>query len=577
MTKWNPRIKTRMIVLFYLVFLCYGLLGLRLVRVQALERNKLQTIATNQHIGEVRVAALRGSILDARDQLLATSIALPSVAANPQQVQDKDGTAYLLSEILHASPNDIYSLLTLPGTFTWVGRKVPIEAASKIESLNIPGVFILHESSGRRFYPKGRLASHIIGYTGIDDNGLEGLEARYDNILKGTDGMLEAEMDRDGRVIPDGWEHLRPAKPGHNLELTIDETVQYICERELRKQVAKFHASSGSVLVLDVKSGDILGMASVPDYDLSKASEAPPEARRARCITDSYEPGSTFKVFIASAALDSGIPPDRQFPCGSTITVGGWTLHNAEGDVPPGSADIKTDVTFSYNTGTAQVGLYMGKKKVYEYLKRFGLFARTGIDLPGETDGIVQPYKDWAPITLATTCFGQGIAVTPLQIGDAMEAIANNGVEMRPRIVKAIVDSEGHVVKAFPPVVRARPVRPETALLMRDILRNVVANGTGKLADIQGYPCCGKTGTANIAENGVYGDGYIASFLGFLPYQDPRIVILVKIDRPKGQKWGGTVAAPVFHNVGRDIMRHLGIPPLPPPEPKPTPSKAGKH
>lgn len=577
-TKWNPRIKTRLIVLFYMMLSCYVLLAMRLVRVQALDSAhpvgdnvSLKTQAINEHIGSTAVPALRGSILDCQGQLLATSLALPSVAANPSQIQDPGGTAYALADLLKMPPNEAYRLLSSPGTFVWLKRKIPIEVAQKVDDLKLPGVFLLHEATGRRFYPKGRLASHIVGYCGIDDDGLEGIEAMFDSTLRGKDGLLEAEMDRDGTVIPGGWSHLVPARPGNSLVLTIDESLQYVTERELTRAVLKNKAEAGSALVMDVKTGDILAMANYPTYDNRHYSTAPPASRRNRCITDTYEPGSTFKVFLASGALDARkINLTEQFPSGSTIQVQGWTLHNAEAGegAAGGMANIKQIIQESYNTGAASVALHIGKAAFRHYLMRFGFGKPTGVALLGEEGGDIPPLKDWQPINTATIAFGQGATVTPLQLVRAMGAIANKGVMMQPRIVKEILGADGHTVKSFPPRVVGHPITTETALIMRDLLRNVVTHGTGTNAEVPGYPVCGKTGTASVARNGVY-NGYIGSFLGFLPEQDPKIVMIVKIEEPHaGVFYGGAVAAPAFHRIGRYAMRHFGLTPVPVEKPK---------
>ncbi|HEY4002789.1 MAG TPA: penicillin-binding protein 2 [Candidatus Xenobia bacterium] len=576
-TKWNPNIKTRLIVLFYLMLACYAGLAVRLVRVQALDQVRplekgvsLKERGKDEHIGSMSVPALRGSIMDCDGQLLATSIGLPSVAANPAQVADPSSTAYALADVLSMPPDRAYRLLSTPGTFVWMKRKVSLAVADKVEKMKLPGVFLLHESTGRRFYPKGALGSHLIGYTGMDDNGLEGLEAVFDNQLKGKDGTLEAEMDRDGTMIPGGWSKITPARPGNSLVLTIDETLQYLCEREIEKAVKKHSAESGSIVVMDIKTGDILAMANYPTYDHRHYSKAPPADKRNRAVTDEYEPGSTFKVFLAAGALDSGKVNETQvFSAGGTINVQGWTLHNAEAGegAEGGMAALPEIIQESYNTGAASIALYIGKKTFHHYLRRFGFGDPTGICLPGESPGDIPPLKLWEQINTATIAYGQGATATPLQLVRAMGAIANHGKMMKPRLVKEMLGPDGHAVKIFPPQAVGHPIREETAERMVKILRQVVTKGTGTNAEVRGYPVCGKTGTASVEHNGSYsGRHYIGSFLGFLPMQNPKIALIVKIQEPQDAIYGGAVAAPVFHIIGRDAMRHFGIAPVPMPE-----------
>lgn len=572
--------KPRIVVVFYLMVTFVFYLGYNLVEVQARRAPWLTERAMAEHIGTTPEPALRGAILDRNGQTLAASLTLPSIACTPHELRargfDLDMTSVELSKIVGVPQKEVRELLNAPG-FVWLARKVPESVATEIGKLNkdpdlnkqkFPGIFVLREPTGKRFYPKGRLAVHILGYTGIDDNGLDGIEAVFDPALKGKPGTLEAEMDRDGRVIPDGWSKRTPARQGNNVVLTIDESIQYLAESELQKAWDKFKPESAQCIVMDVKTGDILALANKPDYATRDASKVDVSLRRDRAISDTYEPGSTMKVLTAAAALDSGkITPKDTFLAGPTITVDGWTIHNADdGETGFGAmADITDIITHSLNVGTTSVALKMGKKTMFNYMMKFGIGHQTGICLPGEAEGLVQPYKDWANITLATNSYGQGVTVTPLQMVNVMQTIANDGVQMKPRLVKEIQTPDGRVVKRYPPVVRRRVISHKTAQEMREILRNVVLRGTGKLADIPGYPVAGKTGTANIVEHGVYVNGkYVASFLGFTPYNDPRIVCMVKVTDPKGPlHWGGSVAGPVFKTVCGESLWKLGVQPQP--------------
>lgn len=585
--QWNPRMKPRVVVVFYLMVLFVGYLAHNLVQVQARQRvgGKAPTgfrdfidMAGKYHVGSVPLPALRGPILDRNYQILAASLSLPSIAANPRKIspEERDEVALFLARAMNGDVRTIRELLNTRGTFVWLGQKMPEKVAERIEKFSAErdktarkeqqgAIFVLRESTGKRFYPKGRLAVHLLGYTGIDDNGLDGIEAVYEGALKGIPGQIEAEMDREGRIIPGGWSRLQPARPGRSVVLTIDESIQYIAERELAAQVKKFKATSGTCVVMDVKTGDILALVNKPDYATADAYKVPTALRRNRAISDTYEPGSTMKVFTAAAALDSGrITMNDQFFCGTSITVDGWELHNADDGESSanGSENVMGVVTHSFNVGTVAIALRMGKKPFQQYLDRFGFGQVTGLPLPGEAEGLIQPYKDWPNITLATTAFGQGITVTPIQLVSAMQAVANKGVMMKPRLVREVLDADGKVVKSFPSTVKRRAISERTALQMRRILRNVVTNGTGKKAENAVYPSAGKTGTANIVDNGGYGGRYNASFLGFAPYHDPRIVILVKVEDPHPIHWGGSVAAPVFKAVAREALWRLGVRPL---------------
>lgn len=566
-----------MAVVFYLMVLLVLYLGHNLIQVQAYQKLRnhppphfkdFVEMAMAYHVGSKPLPALRGAILDSNHQILAQSLTLPSIAADPSKIppSERPQTALFLARATHGDEHAIRALLNTRGTFVWIGRKKPERVAERVEKLQLHGIFILREPSGQRFYPKGRLAVHILGYTGIDDNGLDGIEAMFDPVLKGEPGQLEAEMDREGRVIPNGWSHLLPARPGRNIVLTINEPIQYVAERQLSLAVKKWHATSGSCIVLDVKTGDVLALVNKPDYATRDSARVETGLRRNHAISDTYEPGSTFKIITGCAALDSGhVTMADSFFCGSSIQVDGWTIHNADdGETSTsGTENLMGIITHSYNVGTTSVALRIGKKALQEAIVRFGLGQVTGISLPGEAEGLVQPFRQWANITLATNSYGQGITVTPIQLACVMQAVANNGIMMKPRLVKEIRDADGRLVKDMPPTVKRRVISENTARQMREILRNVVAHGTGKNAENAVYPSAGKTGTANIVEGGAYGGRYNGSFLGFAPYDEPRIVVLVKIEDPKPYHWGGTVAAPVFRAVARDTLWRLGVRPLP--------------
>ncbi|MCD4784732.1 MAG: stage V sporulation protein D [Candidatus Eremiobacteraeota bacterium] len=589
MRRYRKRIKIRVLLLCCILSLFFLFLIGNLVKLQAYERDKYIKLADSQHTGMIEISALRGSIYDRHGSVMAFSVARPSVAVNPRMLKNPDRTAFLLSLALGTKKNDIIKGLKASSTFVWVARKIDEKTAMQIESLELPGVFILNETSGKRFHPKRREASHILGYTGIDDQGLEGVEASYDDLLKGRPGLLTARMDQRGRILPGedflvlpntkkNMEDLRngkidsngktifiPPVPGKDIYLTIDETVQYIVEKELENTVKEFNAAGGTIIVYDPRTGDIISLASYPDYLPSQGTRTHKKLIRNRAVVDAYEPGSTFKVILAAAALDSGVVTTKDlFYCGQSIEVGGYSLRNADDGIisPAGRETVEGVITYSFNVGAADMGLRIGNKVLHKYVDTLGFGKLSGIDIPGEAEGILIPLKYWKPINLATISYGQGIAVTPIQMVQAYGAIANDGVLMKPRLVRKIVDRKGNLVEVKKPKVIGKPLRAKTTHELLKILHNVCENGTGKAAKIEGYKVGGKTGTANVVENGVYSSNkFIASFVGVAPIDDPKIVMIIKIDEPKGVIWGGCVAAPAFKDIGSQILWRLGAQP----------------
>lgn len=559
----------RVITLFWLFAGIALVLGARLFEVQWVQHQKYLDRADAQHLGEAELPAIRGEIRDRNNVVLATSIARWSVAVNPDVVNKmnaREATVKALSEILGLKPKTVEELVSRPGTFAWVSRKVKDEYARKIREAAIEGVFLVKEPTpGKRYYPKGNLASHLMGTTGVDDQGLDGLEGAYEDALAGTPGLLRAFMDRDGwATLESPTALIRPAQVGNNVVLTIDETIQYVAERELAKQVKEYHAAGGIVIVMDAKTADVLALALNPTFPAQDFGKVKPEIRRNRSITDPYEPGSTFKVFLAAAALNSGVKMSDHFRSGGVLSFGGWTIHNAnDGLDAAGSETLKDIIAYSFNVGTSSVAMAIGKNAYYKHLLDFGFGSLTGIDLVGESEGILAPASTWTDINTATISFGQGVAVTPMQLISGMQSVVNGGIRMKPRVVQAITNADGKVVERFSPEEIGRPVSPDTSRKMLEILENVCEKGTGKRARIPGYRVGGKTGTAQLVENGVYAEGqYVASFLGVAPIDDPRIVVLVKIEKPHPY-WGGLVAGPVFKAVAEKALWKLGVKPDP--------------
>lgn len=567
---WSGKTRNRLIFLYWLFTFFYVCLIGRLAHLQWLRNEKLQKLARYQQEGDIEVPALRGDIRDRNGVVLANSISLSSLAANPEQVKDVNAAARRLSALLEQPESRIRKALTGKGTFQWLARKVPDKVAQALKAEPVPGVFLLREPTpGRRYYPKGRLAAHLLGATGVDEQGLDGLEATYDGYLGGSPGVLRTYMDRDGWMIPVEAQRLvKKAVPGRHLVLTIDETIQYVAERELAAACKLRNAKGGVCIVMDVKTGGILAMAIMPDFPAEDFGQVSASLRKNRAVTDFYEPGSTFKVFTAAAAINSGMRPTDVFPSSGVLNISGWTINNANDGLGAAAVEPISDIiAFSFNVGTANMAMALGKKKLAKTLEDFGFGYRTGVDLTGESEGMLAPVKDWEDINLATISFGQGVAVTPMQLVSAMQAIANGGVRLKPHVVKEVLNPDNTSYKKMEIKELGRPISPESSKDMLGILRGVCEKGTGKKANIPGYRVGGKTGTAQVSLNGMYAaDKYIGSFLGVCPVEDPRIVCLVKIEEPTPIYWGGTVASPVFARVAQEAMWKLGVSPSHPEE-----------
>jgi cell division protein FtsI/penicillin-binding protein 2 len=554
-------------ILFYTFFAIAALVGARFFIVQIHDGPMLAHRAYEQHLTTFEYPAHRGSIFDRNGDTLVRSLASQSIFVTPRSVIDPARTARALSPILtDMSYARLDAALQSKHAYVQLDHKVGRDEADAIGRLGLPGISIVAETTGVRFVPSGRLASTVLGFTGFDEDGLDGIEYEFNTLLKGKSGEMVLEGDQFGRAIPFSQPRVVvAAKPGHSLALTIDSFLQYSAEKVLHDTVATFHAKSGSVVIMDPQTGEVLALANAPDFDMRDYGSFPVDSLRDRAVTDAYEPGSTFKLITAAAALESGkVTVEDRFPARDTLQIGGSTIHNAEDGFLAGSSDTETleeIVVKSHNVGAAEVGLRIGRKTLYETMKRFGFGSSTEIELPGENVGIVPAPADWSATSLPTIAFGHGISTTPLALARAYCAIANGGLLMRPRILSAIVDGDGHVVYRYGPEVERRAISKATAAILRRFLRAVVVRGTGNpAAQVAGYTTAGKTGTAQVAENGYYASGkYVASFVGFIPAEAPRFVILVKIAEPQGAIYGGVVAAPAFATLAKIAMMHAGV------------------
>jgi len=523
----------------------------------------LQARAEQQQQRVVKLSAQRGTIYDRNGEELALSLELKSLYADPGQIENPTALAAALAPLVEMSEKDLQRKLSEKKNFVWVARLLPPEQAKKIAALKRAGLNFVREH--KRYYPRGQIGAQVVGFTGLDPRGLEGLELFYDADLQGAPGLLISARDARGRGMATAEQSVRGGEAGASLYLTIDRTLQYIAEKYLAQQVKSSQAVGGTVVMLDPKSGRVLAMASVPNYNPNAIERYQPTDWRNRAVTDAFEPGSTFKAFVVAAALEEGLVNEKtRIDCErGRFDVGGKVIRDH--GKKHGLLSVSDIVKFSSNIGAAKLGKRLEREKLYQYIRAFGFGAQTNIDLPGESAGILRPADRWFEIDLANISFGQGIGVTSLQLATAMAAIANNGQLMKPYVVEKIVDGQGSVFSQAHPQVVRQVISEKTARRVRRMLTQVTeAGGTGTGAAIQGYRVAGKTGTAQKADlvTGGYSiDKRTASFIGMVPAEDPAIVVLVTIDEPQDVTYGGLVAAPAFSKIAEESLRYLDVAP----------------
>jgi stage V sporulation protein D (sporulation-specific penicillin-binding protein) len=560
-------------VIFYACLLTAAYLVWRLYDVQVLHGALYAREALAQRSDTVEVFARRGSVLDRNGNVLVRSLPSQSVYAVPRDLTDPDAAAAKLAKIFgKLDPATVAGMHDKKSWFVWIARKVPHDQTDRVLALNINGVALKEEETGLRVDPAGRLAATVLGFVGTDENGLDGIEYSQDALLRGRSGSVMLETDEFGRPIPFARERVvKPAEPGSTVELTIDSYLQFVAERELAKQVTTYHALDGTAIVMDPWSGEVLALANEPTFDPNRFWKFTDAQRRDRAIMDAYEPGSTYKLLTAAAALESRkVSLATRFPAHDRLEVGGRTIHNAEDGFMAGTGGSETlaqIIEFSHNVGAAEVGMYIGAKTFYDMERKAGFGDPTGVGLPGENPGIVPAPKDWSAPSLATMSFGQGVSVTPIAMARYYSAIANGGLLMQPQIVRAVYDQQGKKIRSIAPHVVRRVFSQRTAAELRGFLRLVVLHGTGDpTAQIPGYSTAGKTGTAEMVVDGEYRSGYYAaSFIGMVPYEHPRYLVFVKVERPIGSYYGSVVAAPAFAEISRAAMLHAGVLPTAPP------------
>ncbi|HTQ80500.1 MAG TPA: penicillin-binding transpeptidase domain-containing protein [Thermoanaerobaculia bacterium] len=530
----------------------------------------LQVVRYDHYLGKARrqqttVVELdppRGTIYDAHGRELAVSVQADSVWADPTDIRDPDAAAKSLAPILHQDAAALARRLSRDGDFVWVARKLDPPDADAVRRLELPGIYFLPES--KRYYPMRELAAQVLGYVGTDNQGLAGLELVYNREIAGRPGRRTLLRDaRRGAVIAPGLAAADP-EPGRDLYLTLDATIQHMVERELKQAVEKNRAKTGSMVLLDPATGAVLAMATYPSFDPNRYGEYSAAEWRNRSIMDAYEPGSTFKVITAAAALGNGVVrPEDVFDC----EMGGITLYGIRirDHKPYGRLTFADVIAKSSNVGVIKTAMKLGDERLYRSIRDFGFGRPTGIDLPGESPGILASLKSWRPLTKAYISFGQGVSVTPLQLAAALAAVAADGALMTPRVVAAV--GKGDALERRHSKPAAHPITPETARVLQGILEGVVTGGTGKSAAVPGYRVAGKTGTAQKPGVGGYAHGsYIPSFVGFAPADRPAIVGVVAIDSPQGfAYYGAQVAAPAFGAITRQVLLYMGVRPERPP------------
>lgn len=530
----------------------------KLITFHVFRASFLSRLAAKQHTFFLELEPQRGGIYDRNMHPLAVNVVSYSLYAVPPRVKNLSAVTDALVAILPLDKAFVEERLSRDKQFVWLARKLDWEMMEKIRSLGLAGIYFAKES--RRSYPNTLMASQLIGFAGLDNVGLEGLERAYDAYLRGAPGWTYVFRDARQRSLSTE-DILQPPTDGSSVVLTIDEVIQYIVEREIDKVVEKYHPKGVSIVVLDVRTGAILGLANRPAYDPNEPGKYPIDARRNRAVTDFFEPGSVFKIVTASAALNEGVFSlrDKVFCENGEFRVANHTLHDVH---PYGWLTFKEVIGQSSNIGTTKVAQKLGAEKLYDYAHAFGVGISTGSGIPGEVDGILKPVTAWSKTSIGAIPIGQEVCVTALQLAAAIAAIGNNGILMKPYVVSAVVDKQGEVLKSFEPQEVRQVITDEVSLKMREVLEWVVTNGTGKLAQSQIYRFAGKTGTAQKVEaNGTYSHSkFVASFLGFAPVEDPEIAVVVIADEPRPYYYGGVVSAPAFRAITEDVLKYLQVP-----------------
>lgn len=549
----SPR--TRLLIVAALATIWTGAAVGRLAYLQLFRYSEYYSRAQHQQRLVVDVGASRAEIFDRNMNPLAMSVPVDSAFAVPSEIADPGMVARLIGKVLDVPSDDIATRLAASHSFVWIARKLPPDKAERIAAMNLRGIYFQRE--GGRFYPKRELASHVLGYVDIDEKGLGGIEYSLDDSIRTKPGKMLILADAHRR-----WYDSADKAPdtGTSVVLTLDENIQYIAEKELARAIHDTQAISGTVIVENPNSGELLAVANWPTFNPNAAKDSPPDARTDRAVSSLYEPGSVFKIVTLSAAIDQGLTKATDIvDCQEgAIYIAGHRIrdHKAYGDL-----SVSQILAYSSDVGAIKVGLRLGAPKFYDYIRAFGFGQSTGVDLPGESRGMLRRLANWTPVSVGSVSMGQEVGVTPLQMVNAVSAIANGGLIVRPHIVRALRHGT-QLVEPQEPQPR-RVIQETTAATMRRMLEGVVLDGTGKLARLDGYTTAGKTGTAqkfDINTGHYFAHKLIASFVGFAPISTPAVTILVQLDSPVGPHEGGEVAAPVFQRIAQQVLPYLNVP-----------------
>jgi cell division protein FtsI (penicillin-binding protein 3) len=547
---------TLLLCLFSILFL---IVLARAYQLQVVQSEKLTALAERQSRGMIHLVPRRGIIYDREREEMAISIEVDSVFAQPGKGVNIQKAAQKIGPLLGKKPVSLLKKMKEDKPFVWLARGITPGQRAAIEKLGMKGVDFLKET--KRFYPQGETGCHVIGFAGVDSRGLEGVELAYDEFIRGEPGYILISKDAFGRAITPENPEFRHSAEGFEIILTIDKNIQYIAEKELKKAVQACSAQGGMAIVMNPKTGEVLALAIQPSFDPNHFSSFAPQVWKNRTITDTFEPGSTLKVFLLAAALEdrAAAPGDIFFCENGAYAIGGKVIHDIH---KYGWLSLGEIIKVSSNIGAVKVGQKLGREKFHRYLNSFGFGLRTGIDLPGEVPGCLPSPRHWSEVGLANISFGQGVSLTALQLTTALSAIANGGVLMRPYLGKEVLQRQGNVVKEDQPRALRRVISPQTARVVASILKTVTEEGgTGSAAALSGYEAAGKTGTAQkpLANARGYSDQRLSSFIGFAPVNNPQVVISVIIDEPQGISYGGVVATPAFKGIAEQVLPYIGV------------------
>lgn len=550
--------RKRAVILHTAIIFSFILVSVRLADLMIMDHKLLQKKAKQQHIKVEDIQVRRGTIYDRMGRELALNLDLESLYCDPEAITADKEDIRKLASFINKEPGKILANVPDEGRFVWIKRKLSPEIADKVRSLDIEGLGFITEA--KRVYPKRELASHIIGCVGIDNQPLEGIELKFDKYLTAKGGKVLMERDASGKTLSSG---VNSEAKGNNIVLTIDEVLQRLVEKELDRAMGQWKAAAASAIMMDPYTGQILALANRPSYDPNQGGSTPVSAKRNRAITDCYEPGSTFKIIIGTGTLEEKlVTPNTLFDVSNGgIEVGGKTIRDVH---KYGVLTFKEVIQKSSNVGSIMAGMKLGKENIYRYAKLFGIGQKTGIDLPGEVSGWISKPGQWSGTSLGAIPIGQEVAVTPLQMLRAYSAIANGGFLVRPYVVSEIISPDNRTLASFRDTEPQRILTAKTAETFKDILKSVTEEGgTAKSASVDGNQVAGKTGTAQMIDpvtKRYSRDKYVSSFVGFVPADNPRLAMIVVVYEPRGQIYGGVVAAPVFREISRQALSYLNVP-----------------